>query len=81
MAFTSGTAFITACCTRKVSGDGLGEADGGQLFELHDDVAFVHGRHEGLAEGQIGAGGGHQRGEGEGAIRRPRARAKASRGM
>ncbi len=47
-----------------VDGDGLVEADRRQLFQLHDQVAFVHGRHEALAEQQEGAGGGDQRDRG-----------------
>ncbi len=33
-----------------IDGDGLIEADRGQLFQLHDQIAFIHGRHEALAE-------------------------------
>ncbi len=47
-----------------VDGDGLVEADRRQLFQLHDQVAFVHRRHEGLAEQQEGAGSGGQRDQG-----------------
>ena len=47
-----------------VDGDGLVEADRRQFLQLHDQVAFVHRRHETLAEQQEGAGGRGQRDQG-----------------
>ena len=43
-----------------VDGDGLVDADGGQFFKLHDQVALIHCRHEALAEQHEGASGGGQ---------------------
>ena len=47
-----------------VDDDGLVETDRGQLLQLHDQIAFIHGWHEALAQQQEGAGGGQQRQQG-----------------
>jgi hypothetical protein len=49
-----------------VDDQGLVEADGGQLFQLHDEVALIHGRHEALAEQHEGAAARQQGEEADG---------------
>ncbi len=50
MALTSGHLREDRLLDPLVDGDGLGQVDGRQLFQLDDQVALVQGRHEGLAD-------------------------------
>ena len=51
---------------RHVDLQGLFQIDGRQFFQLHDEIAFIHGGHEGLAHLGVEKASTHQDGQGHG---------------